>query len=56
MAEAGLGRLFAYSPDLLEALDGIIQWWMESDGGDDMPAELFDRAQEALKAARGGAK
>lgn len=56
MAEAGLGRLFAYSPDLLEALDGILQWWMESDGGDDMPAELFDRAQEALKAARGGAR
>lgn len=49
-------RLIAAAPDLLEALDGILQWWMESDGGDDMPADLFDRAQAALKAARGGAR
>lgn len=49
-------RLIAAAPELRAALDGILQWWMESDGGDDMPAELFDRAQEALKAARGGAR
>jgi hypothetical protein len=52
-ADAGL---IAAAPEMLAALDGILQWWMESDGGDDMPADLFDRAQAALKAARGGAR
>lgn len=51
-ADAGL---IAAAPELLAALDGILQWWMESDGGDDMPAELFDRAQAVLKVAKGGA-
>ena len=49
-------RLIAAAPELLAALDGILTWWMESDGGDDMPADLFDRAQTALKVARGGAR
>lgn len=50
-------RLIAAAPELLAALDGILQWWMvESDGGDDMPVDLFDRAQAALKSARGSAK
>lgn len=49
--------LIAAAPDLLAALDGIIQWWAEMDGEfDDMPVELWDNAQEALKAARGGAR
>ena len=52
-ADAGL---IAAAPELLAALDGILQWWMESDGGDDMPVDLFDRAEAALKAARGGAR
>jgi hypothetical protein len=51
-ADAGL---IAAAPELQAALDGILQWWMESDGGDDMPVDLFDRAEAALKAARGGA-
>ena len=45
--------LAAAAPELLKALDGIIQWWMESDGGDDMPVDLFDRAQAALKRSKG---
>lgn len=49
-------RLIAAAPELQAALDGILTWWMESDGGDDMPADLFDRAEAALKAARGGAR
>jgi len=47
--------LIAAAPDLLAALDGILQWWMESDGGDDMPVDLFDRAQAALKRSKGAA-
>ena len=49
-------KLIAAAPELLAALDGILQWWMESDGGDDMPVDLFDRAEAALKQARGGGK
>ncbi len=49
-------KLIAAAPELLAALDGILQWWMESDGGDDMPVDLFDRAEAVLKTARGGAK
>ena len=41
--------------ELVDALDGILQWWMESDGGDDMPAALFDRARAAIAKAKGGA-
>lgn len=52
-ADAGL---IAAAPELQAALDGILQWWMESDGGDDMPVDLFDRAEAALKAAKGGAR
>lgn len=51
-ADAGL---IAAAPELLAALDGILQWWMESDGGDDMPAALFDRARAAITKANGGA-
>lgn len=45
-------HLVAAAPELRAALAGILTWWMESDGGDDMPAELFDRAQEALAKAQ----
>lgn len=47
--------LAAAAPELLKALDGILQWWMESDGGDDMPADLFDEAHAAISKAKGGA-
>lgn len=46
--------LAAAAPELLAALDGILQWWMESDGGDDMPADLFDEAHAAIAKAKGG--
>lgn len=49
-------RLIAAAPELQAALDGILQWWMESDGGDDMPVNLFYRAEAALKVAKGGTK
>ena len=50
-------RLIAAAPELQAALDGILQWWMEMDGEfDDMPVELWDQAQAALKAAKGDAK
>lgn len=50
-------RLIAAAPELWAALDGIIQWWAEMDGEfDDMPVELWDNAQEALRAAKGGAR
>lgn len=48
-------RLAELAPELLASLDGILQWWMESDGGDDMPAALFDRARAAIATAKGGA-
>ena len=44
-------RLISAAPELLMALDGIIQWWAEMDGDDDMPVELWDNAQAALKKA-----
>lgn len=47
--------LAAAAPELLAALDGILRWWMESDGGDDMPVDLFDGAQAAIAKANGGA-
>ena len=47
--------LAAAAPDLLASLDGILQWWMESDGGEDMPAALFDRAHATIAKAKGGA-
>ena len=49
------GHLIAAAPELLASLDGILQWWMESDGGDDMPTDLFDRAHAAIAKAKGGA-
>lgn len=49
-------NLIAAAPELLAALEGILQWWMESDGGDDMPVDLFDGAQAAIAKAKGGAK
>jgi hypothetical protein len=48
-------RLIAAAPEMLMALDGIIQWWAEMGGDfdvDDMPAELWDNAHAALKKAR----
>jgi hypothetical protein len=48
-------RLIAAAPELLTALEGVLEWWMESDGGDDMPVDLFDRAQAAISKAKGGA-
>ena len=47
-------RMMELAPELLASLDGILQWWMESDGGD-MPADLFDRAHAAIAKAKGGA-
>jgi hypothetical protein len=45
-------RLIAAAPELLAALDGIIQWWMETESGDDMPMDLFDRAHGAIAKAK----
>lgn len=50
-ADAGL---ISAAPELLAALEGILQWWMESDGGDDMPTDLFDRGHAAIAKAKGG--
>lgn len=45
-------------PDLLAALQGIMKWWMETpsfqNGEDDMPADLFDAARDAIAKAKGG--
>lgn len=49
-------RLIAAAPELLKALNEILQWWMESDGGDDMPTDLFDQAHAAIAKAKGGAR
>lgn len=52
-------HLIAAAPELQTALDGILQWWAEMGGDfdvDDMPVELWDNAQAALKKARGGAR
>jgi hypothetical protein len=49
-------RLIAAAPELLAALDGIMQWWMETESGDDMPMDLFDRAHAALAKSKGGVK
>jgi hypothetical protein len=47
--------LISSAPELKAALEGILQWWIESNEGDDMPLELWDNAQVALKKANGGA-
>jgi hypothetical protein len=49
-------RLIAAAPELLAALGGVMEWWMESADGDEMPTDLFDRAHAALAKARGGAR
>lgn len=49
-------RLISAAPELQTALDGILQWWMESEFGDDMPVELWNDAMAALKKAWGGAR
>lgn len=45
-------------PELLAALRGIMKWWMETpsfqNGEDDMPADLFDAARDAIAKATGG--
>jgi len=48
--------LIASAPELLAALDGIIQWWMETEDGDNMPSALFVQAHDALAKAKGGDK
>lgn len=53
----GTGALLAAAPELLEALDGIMKWWMQTDefqnGEDSMPADLFDDARHAIAKAEG---
>lgn len=44
--------LIAAAPELLAALDGIIQWWMGTESGDDMPSALFFQAHDALAKAK----
>ncbi len=46
-------RLVAAAPALHAALAGIMHWWQWGKGDEDMPAELFDAALEALIDARG---
>jgi hypothetical protein len=49
-------RLIAAAPELLKALGGVMEWWMESDEGDEMPTDLFVQAHAALAKAKGGAR
>ena len=52
------GQAREAGPELLAALQGIMKWWMETpsfqDGEDDMPADLFDAARDAIAKATGG--
>jgi len=45
--------------ELVAALNGVMKWWMETpefeDGEDEMPAEIFDAARNALANANGEA-
>lgn len=55
MAEAGLGRLFAYSPDLLEALESALpamEYYHEHEGAE----ELLAQVRGLLAVVKGGAK
>lgn len=50
--------LFSSAPDLLSALEGVMTWWREvplPDGGkvDEMPADIFDAALNAISKAKG---
>jgi len=50
--------LVAAAPDLLSALEGVMKWWREvplPDGGkvDEMPADIFDAALNAIAKAKG---
>ena len=47
-------NLMAAAPELLESLEGVLKWWTKSEEGDDMPLELWDNAQFAIEAAKGG--
>ena len=50
-------RVMAAASDLFEALEQIRKWWMEQpqflEGNDEMPAEIFDDMQAALRKAKG---
>jgi hypothetical protein len=44
-------KLIAAAPDLLNALQGVMDWWMnDTDGAEEMPRELFDDG-DALRLA-----
>jgi hypothetical protein len=45
-------RLIVSAPELLAALEGIIQWWMKTEDGDDMPSALFVQAHDAIAKAK----
>lgn len=45
--------LITAAPDLLLALQGVMSWFMEDAGTDEMPRNLFDAALSAIKKAKG---
>ncbi len=55
MADAGLGRLLAYAPDLLEALESALpamEYYHEHEGAE----ELLAQVRGLLAVVKGGAK
>ena len=55
MADAGLGRLFAYAPDLLEALESALpamEYYHEHEGAE----ELLAQVRGLLTVVKGGAR
>lgn len=47
-------RLIASAPEMLDALEGIVEWWLESGNvGDDSP--LFENARAIISKAKGEA-
>lgn len=46
-------NLITAAPDLLNALQGVMDWWMnDTDGAEEMPRELFDAALLVLEKAK----
>ena len=48
-------NLIAAAPELLASLKAVMSFWIGVEAGDEMPAEIFDAATDAIAKAEGRA-
>lgn len=46
-------NLIAAAPELLASLKAVMSFWIGVEAGDEMPAEIFDAATDAIAKAEG---